>query len=909
MTTLRRSESHGSIGLRVLLLAYPKSLRRQWGPDIVKFLSRQRQEPRYNRGAFGAIRFYKDVLGDILSIAVWHKVSFLLSPIGGNKPPPKRIGKKRDSSGRRAGFIDALVQDFVYAKRMLIRSPLFTVAAVATLGVGIGANVAMFSVLDAVLIRALPYPSSERLVYGRATFGDRVNSTVSYPDYIDFRDRSDVFESLALIRSGLQWFPITGLAEPERASGNWVTVDFFQALGVDPQLGRQFTADEGEPGAADVMLISHGYWQRRFGASADAVGQTISVEGFPTTIVGVMPAGFRFRYDTDIWLPIRDGYMDTGGRTSHSWQIVGRLRPGGSLKQAQSQVDVIARQLADAYPESHENKGLLLTTLGEALVEGYRPNLILLMVATGLVLLIACGNVANLLLARSSTRTLELSARSALGASRGRLTRQFITESLLLAILAGLVGTVLALWLQRLIILFMPLDSLGIREIGMSAPMLGFALVASFATAVVFGVGPALTASRANPAATLNSGLRTSAHGGATRIRSGLVVLQVALTVVLIAASGLLLRSFVRLQSVDVGFDTENVLTARVQISSSEYDAAERTQFYRSLLERIRAIPGVEAASAISHIPVLHPFMDWTVWDTESPSQDEADRVAVYSRTMLPGYFDAMAIPILRGRDHEYSDEANAQTLLVVNQAAAERLFAGQDPVGRLVSVYNSVSDPVPAQIIGVVGDARITSLDRPPAPQMYYNHSRSAWSTMNLIVRARESGNPTSLAAPIRAAVIELDPHVPLSDVATMSDILSESLDRNRVVSITIGLFGAVALLLAAIGLYGVLAYYVTRRTQEIGVRVAFGATAGHVLRSVVGRGLILVSAGLAIGLPVSAGVTRLIRSQLYEVAPTDPLTYIGVIACLLIIGTVACLVPARRAVRIDPVIALKAE
>jgi putative ABC transport system permease protein len=846
-------------------------------------------------------------LGDVFSNAIRHNASFLPSPLGERKSARRRFDERREGSSKRAGLTDRLIQDITYAKRALIRSPLFTLAAVATLGVGIGANVAMFSVLDAALIRALPYPDPGRLVYGRATFGERVNSTVSYPDYIDFRDRSDAFESLALVRSGLQQFPITGFAEPERVSGNWVTADFFDALGVDPLLGRRFTDDEGEPGAPEVMLISHGYWQHRFAGSPDAVGRTISVEGFPTTIIGVMPADYRFRYDADIWLPIRDGHMDTGGRTSHSWQIVGRLRSDVSLEQAQSQVDVIARQLAEAYPESHQDKSLLLTRLDEVLVEGYRPNLIILMLATGLVLLIACGNVANLLLARASTRNLELSARAALGASRTRLIRQLMTESMLLAIFAGTVGTVLALWIQRLIILFMPMGSLGIREIGLSAPMLGFALVASFVTAIVFGVGPAVTASQANPAATLNSGLRTSAHGRATRIRSGLVVLQVALTVVLIAASGLLLKSFARLQGVDVGFDPQNVLTAGVQISSSEYDPAERTQFFRSLLDDIRSIPGVQAASGISHIPVLHPYMDWSVWDPESPSQDPEDRVAVYSRTALPGYFDAMGIPLLQGRDHEYADEANTQPLMVVNEAAAEQLFPDQHAAGRLVNVYNHVTDPVLVQIIGVVGDARITSLDRAPAPQMYFNHANSAWSSMNLMVRA--STNATSLAPLIRAAVLELDGNVPLSNVATMTDVLSESLGRNRVVTITIGLFGGVALLLAAIGLYGVLAYYVARRTREIGVRVAFGATGGQVRRSVVGRGLALVMIGLAIGLPASIAATRILRSQLYDVVTTDPLTYLGVVASLLLVGTAACLVPARKAMKVDPVVALKAE
>lgn len=817
------------------------------------------------------------------------------------------LHQRQESRSERGGVIEGCITDLLDAKRMLVRSPLFTLAAVATLAIGIGANVAVFSVLDAVLIRNLSYPNPERLVFGRATFGDRINATVSYPDYIDYRDRSDAFESLALIRYGVQSLPITGLAEPEQVSGNFVTVDFLPTLGVDPQLGRHFTPEEGERGAPDVVLISHGYWQRGFGGSPEAVGRTITVEGYPSTIVGVMPAGFRFRYDTEIWLPIREGYMDTGGRTSHSWQIIGRLRSGVSIDQAQAQVDVISRQLAEAFPESHQNKGLLLTGLDEALVEDYRPNLMLLMLASGLVLLIACGNVANLLLARGSTRKLELSARAALGASRARLTRQFMTESLLLAVLAGGIGTVLALWLQQLIILFMPMEALGITEIGMSVPTLGFALLASFTTAIVFGAGPALTASQANPAAVLNSGLRTTAEGRATRMRSALVVLQVAVTVVLLIASGLLLRSLARLQAVDVGFDPDNLLTARVQISSPDYDDAARTRYYRSLLDRIRATPGVEAASATSHLPVLHPYMDWSVWDPEDPSQDREHWVATYSRTVLPGYFEALGIPILMGRDHEDADAANPEPLIVINKSAADRLFPDQDPIGRQVFVYSHVWDPQLYRIIGVIGDARITSLNRAPAPQMYFNHARSAWSTMNLVVRT--SADPASLVAPIRAAVLELDSQVPLSNVATMSDILSESLGRNRVVGMTIALFGAVALFLAMIGLYGVLAYFVTSRTQEIGVRVAFGASGGHVIRLVISRGLVLVASGLAIGLPGSVAVTRTLRSQLYEVAPTDPLAITGVVACMLLVGTLACLFPARRAARLDPVVALKAE
>ena len=606
-----QSRERVSVVLRILVLAVSKSLRQRWGDDIEMFLACQRAEPKYSQRFVGTIRFYKDVVVDILSSRIargkgsfprqTHRSAFSLVRTDNSTPKPASLV---------SSILGGVLYDCRYAIRALFRSPLFTVTAVATLAVGIGANVAVFSVLDAALLRPLPYPDSERLVYGRATFGTRINTTVSYLDYIDFRDRSETFEQLALVRSGLQWFPIYGIGEPERISGNWITVDFFDALGVDPFLGRNFHPEEGEPGAPDVALISYGYWQRRFGASPDIIGQTISIEGYVTTIVGVMPDDYRFRYDADIWLPIRDGYMDTGGRTSHSWQIVGRLNPGVSIEQAQAQIDVIARQLGEEYPESHQDKGLLLTRLDEALVEGYRPSLLLLMTATGLVLLIACANVANLLMARGSSRKSELSARAALGASRGRLIRQCMVESFLLALIGGTIGVLLALWLQRLIITFLPMETLGIGVIGLSIPMLGFALFASFLTAAAFGLGPAITTSLVEPATALSSGQRSSARGRAARIRSGLVVLQVALTVILVVASGLLLRSFTRLNGVDVGLDPTNVLTARVQISSSEYDAEERTRFFHSLLERIRTMPGVEAASAISHIPVLHPFMD-----------------------------------------------------------------------------------------------------------------------------------------------------------------------------------------------------------------------------------------------------------------------------------------------------------
>ena len=798
--------------------------------------------------------------------------------------------------------------DLRFAAQKLVKSPGFTVTTILTLSAGIGATVAMFSVLDAALIRSLPFPEPERLVFGRASFDGEINPTVSYPDYIDFRDQSDAFESFSLIRSGIQSQTITGGDLPERVTANWVTVDLFGTLGVDPQLGRHFAVDEARSGSEWVVMLSHGFWQRHFGGSADAVGSTLIMEGLQHTVVGVMPAGFRFRYDADLWLPIRDGIMDTGGRGSNSWLIVGRLRSGISIQRAQTQIDVISRQLAQAYPESHQGKALLLTSLGEALAEDYRPSLIVLMAATGLLLLVACGNVASLLVARATTRKVELSVRAALGASRTRLLRQLFAESVVMATVAGSLGAVLALWLQRLILTFLPLDLLGIREVGLSAPMLGFALAVSAGTAVVFGAGPALTASQANPAEDLKAGMRNSAGHRGGHARAGLVVLQVALSVLLISGSGLLLRSFVKLRSVDVGFETENLLTAALQIPVAEYaDPDSRVRFFRGMAEDIRTLPGVKTASLINMIPIRHRYMDWSVWDPANPPMTNDDRPSAFSRTVLPGYFETMGITFLFGRDHNYTDADDTPPKLVISESLAEALFPGQSSLGRPVSVFNSVTDPMPFEVVGVVRDIRITSLEREPFPQMYFNLATWPGTTMNLVVRT--ASDPIASVSAVRSAIRMREPDALLTSVATMDEILSGSISANRVLSYTLTLFGATALFLAMTGLYGVLAFYVESRRREIGIRVTLGATTGHVFRSVLRRGMVLVGIGLAIGLPSSLAARGLLRWQLFGVESTDPTTYTTVAFLFLLIGALACIIPARRALGVDPVEAVKAE
>ncbi|MFG1690983.1 ADOP family duplicated permease [Gemmatimonadota bacterium] len=812
----------------------------------------------------------------------------------------------RDVRGVRG--LDDLRLDLRFILRRMGKSPAFFSAVILTLAVGIGATVAMFSVLDAALYRSQPYPEPDRLVLGRATFNGNVNPWASFPDYMDYRDGNDAFQVMAAYIPQIQSLPVTGSDTPEMAAASLVTVDFFQAMGVEPLAGRTFLADEAESSSSNVVVISHGFWQRWFGGVSDVVGRTLTLAGTPATVVGIMPPGFRYRSHTDVWFPVRHGEWGTENRRSHSWQAVGRVKDGVTLEQAQAQMDVISAQLTEAYPDTHENKGFRLTPLGEALAEGYRPALLVLMGATALLLFIACGNVAGLLMARATSRRVELSVRTALGARRQRLTRQLFTESLFLAVAAGGLGVILALWLQRIILALFPLDLLGIAEVGLSGPMLSFTLLVTLGTALLFGAGPALTASQANPSEDLRSSHRTSSGGKGSRMRGGLVAAQVALSVVLLTGSGLLIRSFVRLQTVDMGFQAESLLVARLSIEPLKYeDPVSRTQFFQGVLDDVRAMPEVVSASLIDKVPIRQSWTNWSCWDPENPPDATQGTPSAMARFVMPGYFDAMGVPILRGRDHDRGDVENSLPPVVINQVMADALFPDQDPVGRRLSVNMRMAEVREFEIVGVVGDMRITEVRRTPFFQMYFGYDAIPSNSMNLVVRAQR--DVANLVPAIRRKIMEQDPDAPLTEVATMTDIVSASITGSRVLSLATSLFAVTALLLSMTGLYAVLAYYVSCRTREIGIRVAFGATAVHVMKSVLSRGLVLVAGGLAVGLGCAFGVTRLLQAQLYEVGVTDPVTFLGVGAALLVIGAVASLVPARRATRVDPVRAMQVE
>jgi predicted permease len=812
----------------------------------------------------------------------------------------------RDVRGAR--MLDDLVQDVRLAARSLPKQPAFLVAVLLTLGIGIGGNVAMFGILDASLFQALPYPDADRLVMPRTTFEGHANSTSSGPDYFDYRQQARSFEYLgAFIAAELQG-TVTGAGEPERISYSIAHADMFRALGAQPAMGRLFTPEEGELGSPGVVLLSHGYWQRRFGGATDVLGQVLTLDGTPYSVVGVMPAGFRYMVDVDLWRSMQRGGYAAQARQFHNWSLVGRLAPGVTREAAQAEVDVIAAQLREEYPVTNRTKGLLLTPLQEALAEDYRQSLMMLMGAVALLLLVACGNVAGLLLARGSTRGSEMAVRSVMGAGKGRLARQLLTENGILAIGAGVLGLGLAIWLERGILSFVSLDRLGVERAGSSVTTFGLAALVSAATMVLFGVAPALRSSSRDPAGDLRGGARLAGSLRGTRLRSSLVVGQVTVTVVLLVVSGLLVRSFLELRRVDTGFEVSRLLTAEVQLPSDKYAEAERrTAFFTRFQQRLEEIPGVEAVALISQLPIRDP---WNNVDVALPTTfvtDPDQRGNAYQRTVLPGYFEAMGIPLLAGRDIAETDDAENTPVLVISESMAEEFFPGGDPLGRQLGVDVGDTEPAVFEVVGVVGDVTASMLDEWLDNTMYSSYRQRPTRTMRVAVRTREA--PAGATAAVRDVLRSMDPDVPLAGVATMDDVVAGSVSDQKAIAAVLGLFAVVALLLAAVGLYGVLAYQVTQRFHEIGVRMALGSTAQAVSRSVLRRGLLLVMGGLVLGVPSAFAAGRIMKGMLFGVGTTDLPTYVGMGLFLMGVASVACVIPAWKAARIDPVEAFRTE
>jgi predicted permease len=790
-------------------------------------------------------------------------------------------------------------QDVQFAVRTLHRHWVLTSVVVLTLALGIGASVATFNTLYAALLRPLPFPTPDRLVMGRAVFNQQLNPWAAGADYYDYHDRAEAFDNLAAFLPFPQEYTVTGGERAERAAGFTVSTNFFATLGVRPQAGRDFATEEGLQGASDVALISHSYWQSHFGGAHGAVGRTIVVNGRPYAVVGIMPPDFRFMSEVEFWLPMRADRDAAAARDRHNWLLVARLKPNVTLEQAQTQVDVISAQLEQAYPETNTGKSLLLTELHDVLMEDYRATLFIVTAAVGLVLLIACGNVTGILLARAPARRTELSVRAAVGAARSRLISQLLAETLVLALVAGLAGTVIALFLQQSIVDFTRVDLPGNYDRGFSAPLLCFAVVFSLAAGLLAGVYPALGSVRGNLAQDLRAGARTI-EGGGLRFRSGLVVAQVAASVILLIGSGLLIRSFASVLAVNPGFDPHNVIAADVELPSAAYAGRDaRVEFYGELVERIRAIPGVQSASLVNLLPIREPRNVFRVTTAEHPDQANS----VYLRAVPSGYFETMRIPLLGGRAIEAGDAANASQVCLISEAAATVLLRG-NPLGRELTL-DWFGTPLTVEVVGVVGDVRMSGLDAAPGLTLYVPYPQIAYPAMRIV--ARTDVVPTSIADELRDAVWALDENIPVSAITTMDDVIDSSVSRRRVIAMSLTLYAVLPLVMAAVGLYAVLAYHVTQRFHEIGIRMALGADAARIGWLVLGRGIGLIGLGLALGIGGAVAATRLLQQMLFGIQPTDPTTFVGVGLFVLAVALLAGLVPVWRAVRVDPQIALK--
>jgi putative ABC transport system permease protein len=805
--------------------------------------------------------------------------------------------------------MDSLVADLRYAFRQLRRSPTFTLAAVACLALGIGANTAIFTVINAVLVRPLPYPEPERLVMlFEARKGDAASRNVVSPaDFLDWRAQSRSFErSAAIYDYGVN---LTGHGEPAEVKAELASADLFPLLGLAPVIGRTYTTEEDGPGGGKVVVLGYGLWQRRFGGARDVVGQIVRVDEEPYTVVGVLPegAGLAGRPQApDLWLPLAlDPGQDYRATSGRYLTTVARLRPGVSLAAAEADLRTVAARLQVAHPEFNGTWSANVVPLTDYVTGSLRRPLLVLAGVVGLVLLIACANVANLQLAQATVRRREIAVRAALGAGRRRMMRQFLLESLLLSSAGGVAGTLLALWLTDALAASASttIPRLGLVRVDLAA--LAFTLVLSVAAGLVFGMVPALQAARTDLHEALKQGAR-GASGGGARTRAILVAGQVALALVLLVGAGLLLKSFARLQQVDLGFEPEHVVTARVTLPETRYaDSTRQAAFFQGLLARLDALPGVRVAGAINWLPLSGLRSATNFWFGGRPIPPDPDQPGANISVVDPDYFRAMGITLRSGRGIEPTDDADHPKAVVVSERFAHDYLPGQSPLGQ--QIFMPWGDTLVATIVGVAGDVKHAGVDSLALPTIYWSIAQFPWSAMNVVVRAEGDVRPVAAALP--GAVHAIDPELAVADVRPLESYLGDALARRRFSMTLLAGFAALSLVLTAVGLYGVIAYTVVQRTREFGIQLALGASQATVLRGVVRRGLVLVGAGMVAGVVGAAAFTRVLGALLYEVSATDPAVFAGIVALLAVVGVGASYVPARRATRVDPAVALRAE
>jgi putative ABC transport system permease protein len=810
--------------------------------------------------------------------------------------------------------METILQDIRYGVRMLIAKPTVAILAVIALALGIGASTAIFSVVNTVLLRALPYPNGERLVMvweqNRPRGRDR--NVVSAANYLDWREQNKVFTDIA------SWYGntynLTGLGNPVEVSGMAVSPNLFDVLGSHPMLGRTFTQGDGVRGQDNVAVINYGFWQKHFGGDQNVVGKTFALDGNSMSVIGVMPEGFDFwvkensniKSKPEFWLPI-SFTQNSRVRRGRSLSAIGVLKPGVTIEEARAEMNALGVRLEQQYPDFNKGWGITLVPLHTQFSGDLKPALMILLISVGFLLLIACANVANLLMARSVARQKEFAIREALGAGRLRLLRQLLTESVLLALAGCAVGLLIARWGVDALLAVGPRDLLSFNAVTMDKRVLGFALGLAVLTSLIFGLLPALEASRPHTNDSLKESGRGTTAGHAHRVLNWFVVAQVALSLILLIGSGLMVKSFMRLQAVDPGFDPNNVLTASVSLPRAKYNEDPRTiEFFQQLLARVRQLPGVTAAAAAS----APPFMGLgaaTGFDIEGqPVLSSAQKPTTDVRVVDQDYFKTLSIPLLKGRTFTDREETQQSRVVVISDSLARQYFPGQDPLGKHITI--SMKDKnEPSEIIGVVGDVKMRGLDMATRPMVYWPEAELTYLSMTLLVRT--NSDPAGVAASLEREVRALDKDQPISDVRTMRDWLSYSIARARFSTMLLGIFAMVALLLASLGIYGVMAYSVTQRTNEIGIRMALGATRANVVQLVLRRGLLLSGIGVAIGLAGSFGLTRLLAGLLFGVSPTDPAIFGLVPLLLMLIAILAVCLPARRATKVDPMVALRYE
>src|SRR4051812_11815719 len=823
--------------------------------------------------------------------------------------------RERAYEVRGGGMLETFLQDVRYAARTLAKRPGFTAVAVLTLALGVGANTAIFSVVEAVLLRALPYRHAERAVVVWENYRTRnqPRNVVNPANFLDWQGQAKSFDQMAAFVD--RRYNLTGAGEPEEVPAQLATPNLFKLLGAEAALGRTFTPEDGKPGHKDVAILSHGLWQRRFGGTPGIIGRVLSLNGNSVTVIGVMPPDFKWFIQensltgkpADLWAPMSFS-EEPPLRRGRYLQTVARLAPGVSLTQAQAEMDAIAGRLESQYADFNRGWGVSVVPLRDQLAGEIRPALLVLLGAVAFVLLIACVNVANLLLARAAGRHKEIAIRSSIGAGRRRIIRQLLTESLLLALLGGALGLLLSRGCIAALVALSPANLLGAGQIGVDLPVLAFTLAVTFLTGIVFGLAPALEASRVN----LSESMKESSLGNAgsprgRRVRDVLIVAEVGLALVLLVGAGLMVRSFLRLEAVNPGFKAANLLTMRVALPASKYpDDAKVLAFFRQALANLRTLPGVSSASAVSALPFagLGAATAFTIEGRTALAT--ADKLITDVRVVDEEYFRALKIPLVAGRTFTRQEAIEERKVAVINEAMARKYFAGENPLGKRIVVEMSVN-PTPTEIIGVVGDARYAKLDDELRPMVYWTPPHLTYSSMTLVLRT--AGDPENLAAAARREILAIDKDQPVSDVRTMESWLAEAMARTRFGTLLLGAFAGLALTLAAVGIYGVMSHSVAQRRQEIGVRMALGAQARDVLRLVIRQGLALVLVGVVLGLLGALALTRVMKSLLYQVSVTDPLTFAAIVLLLTGVSWVACYIPARRATRVDPLTALRYE